>query len=455
MDSQILRTWNQYTYSEADLEEIAAYLQEPNPLPSSWQALSETAQEKLGQQWAMARLDRRGRIMIGSRVLVSREKAERVLTAYYNDASKTGNRDVLYQRVAKDHVGISRRRVWKFLQTQQTHQILRARNVHPQIVQPLLALHPFETWGIDLINMQSYSSDNDFFGYILLIVDHMTKHVFLRPIARKNARETVRALTDIFKYSPQLPKIINSDNGREFDAQIVKTFLARHHIRQVFIHAYQPKSNAIAERNVRKTKTRLFAILRQQQTRRWLEQLPHVQANINSSRSRSTGYTPDQVRDAAVARTPDDEAILANAASRLKRLAIQRLDKAQTKARRMETIHVGDTVRVSYESIKTERKSVMRKSYLGEWSESRFVVTHISPGSAINMPHYRLRESGNDGEPIHQRFYRRDLQRIDPDTLQVPPNVERPYQPPPSLLTERRTLPQPRKIRIPERFRRR
>ena len=51
------------------------------------------------------------------------------------------------------------------------------------------------------------------------------------------------------------------------------------------------------------------------------------------------------------------------------------------------------------------------------WSRELFVVTHVSEPSAdaLTLPSYRVETS--DGEPLHRRFYRDDLQKVGADTL--------------------------------------
>jgi transposase InsO family protein len=432
-------------------------------LPLTLQAASDDEQRQFRQQWAPARVDARGRIRIGARTLVAAEDIDDTLDVLYNDPARTGNRDVLYARVSAAFLGISRRRVWRYLLGQQTHQVLRARRVHPRVVQPLLSVKPFRMWAMDLINMLAYKDENDGFGYILVVIDVMTKFVHLRPIPRKFARETVRALASIFQRSPT-PVVMTSDNGTEFRARLVTEFLRQHQVRQVFIPSYRPTSNSCAERTVRTVKTRMFAVLTQKRSRRWLDILPAIQINLNTSRHSSTGSVPLDLQRAAERRLKgrrrriptlqdeQDDAALERAADRLRMLAERRLRAAQARASALPTLHVSDIVRVSYDSIKDQRKPTARKSYLGEWSEALFAVTHVSPGTSVNQPHYRLRRHP-DGKEVRQRYYRRDLQRVALATLRTPPVVARPYIPPPSLLTERRTQPQARKARRPQRFR--
>jgi hypothetical protein len=224
--------------------------------------------------------------------------------------------------------------------------------------------------------------------------------------------------------------------------------LQAHKIRQIFTPAYKPTSNSVVERLNRTLKMRLFAVMTQRDTRRWIDLLPGVQANINSSVHRNTGFTPNALREAA--RT-HDAATLATAAARLKSLAEERLQRAQRRARPLPDVRVGDTVRVAFETMASQRKLKMRKSYVGNWSRDLFTVTHISAGSSVNLPQFRLRRSP-DGDAVHQRYYRRDVQLVDLDALQLAPEVGPAFVPPASLLLQRRTDPRPRKVRRPGRF---
>ena len=71
-----------------------------------------------------------------------------------------------------------------------------------------------ERFQIDLIDM-SHEPDGTY-QWIAHVVDHFTKFHVLWPQARKSAEDVVKGLrTYVFAYFG-LPKILQSDNGREF-----------------------------------------------------------------------------------------------------------------------------------------------------------------------------------------------------------------------------------------------
>ena len=89
------------------------------------------------------------------------------------------------------------------------------------IYEPLLeAHHGFNARGqIDLINFSS-CADGDY-KYILNVHDHATKFVHLRPLKNKEAKSVASELLKIF-LAFRAPKILQSDNGRKFVAEVLE-----------------------------------------------------------------------------------------------------------------------------------------------------------------------------------------------------------------------------------------
>ena len=78
---------------------------------------------------------------------------------------------------------------------------------------------------VDLIDMQSLPDGE--FNWILVYQDHFTKFVSLRPLKRKCAQEVADAILDIFLTFCGAPKILQADNGREFDNAVLKNMVKK------------------------------------------------------------------------------------------------------------------------------------------------------------------------------------------------------------------------------------
>ena len=82
------------------------------------------------------------------------------------------------------------------------------------VIRPIRSNEVHERMQADLIDMQG-DPDGDF-KYILTAQDHYTKMVHLRAIKQKTKEEVSDALLEIFLTTNGAPKILQTDNGREF-----------------------------------------------------------------------------------------------------------------------------------------------------------------------------------------------------------------------------------------------
>ena len=71
---------------------------------------------------------------------------------------------------------------------------------------------------VDLIDMQSQPDGP--FRFILNYQDHLTKFISLRPLKFKTAEAVAAALIPIF-HTFGAPKILHTDNGREFANKVI------------------------------------------------------------------------------------------------------------------------------------------------------------------------------------------------------------------------------------------
>lgn len=72
---------------------------------------------------------------------------------------------------------------------------------------------------VDLIDLQSASDGR--FKWLMNYQDHATKFIFLRPLKSKRAAEVAMELLKIF-LEVGAPRILQSDNGREFVAAVIE-----------------------------------------------------------------------------------------------------------------------------------------------------------------------------------------------------------------------------------------
>ena len=86
-----------------------------------------------------------------------------------------------------------------------------------------------DAWGMDLLEMKSYQSQNKHFRYIIVVVDILSKFIYCEPIKKKDATSVHDALARILRKNK--PKLIWSDQGKEFFNAKGKELLSRNGIK--------------------------------------------------------------------------------------------------------------------------------------------------------------------------------------------------------------------------------
>ena len=74
---------------------------------------------------------------------------------------------------------------------------------------------------IDLKEMNTASSEG--YKYVLVAVDVFTRFVFLFALPEKSALCVAKALLTLFGFIG-FPRVLQSDNGKEFSNKIIKSF---------------------------------------------------------------------------------------------------------------------------------------------------------------------------------------------------------------------------------------
>jgi transposase InsO family protein len=147
---------------------------------------------------------------------------------------------------------------------------------------PVHAIHaklPWDHIAIDLAGPFA-ASGPDMHTYILVIVDVCTRFVFLRPLPNKCAESVGSALFKVF-CDIGFPKIIQSDNGKEFVNKLTQAICKESHIDHRLITPYHPRANGLAERNVKIAKESIYKLINGRE-QDWSFYVPQTQYFMNT-----------------------------------------------------------------------------------------------------------------------------------------------------------------------------
>ena len=153
---------------------------------------------------------------------------------------------------------------------------------------PILATMPFDHVSMDLFGPLPVSEDG--FLYALVVVDVATRYVILRPLRSKTAEEVAGCLASVItEYGA--PKIVQSDNGREFKNRLLRALTVACGMDQRFVQPYHPRANGLSEAAVKVVKALLFKLL-EGDFQRWHTRLHAVQYALNNRVMLRTGMKP-------------------------------------------------------------------------------------------------------------------------------------------------------------------
>ena len=109
-----------------------------------------------------------------------------------------------------------------------------------------------EIWAADLVGMQKFNKWNKGIKYLLMVIDVFSKYGWIKPLKDKKT-ETV---SEMFKSSKRLPKMLWTDKGSEFISKYFKEFSKTKGIK--LYHTENEEKSSVDERGNKTMKNRMW-----------------------------------------------------------------------------------------------------------------------------------------------------------------------------------------------------
>uniref|UniRef100_A0A914Q7G3 Integrase catalytic domain-containing protein n=1 Tax=Panagrolaimus davidi TaxID=227884 RepID=A0A914Q7G3_9BILA len=154
-------------------------------------------------------------------------------------------------------------------------------------VLPILSERHNSRCQMDLIDFQA-KPDGEF-NFILNYQDHFSKYCLLRPLKRKTAENVAEVLSQIFAdFGP--PKILQTDNGREFKNSKVGSVCEKFGVK--FIHGTprHSQSQGSIERSNQDVENILQTMMADNKTAQWVSLLQQVQLAKNKRSHKALNF---------------------------------------------------------------------------------------------------------------------------------------------------------------------
>ena len=135
-----------------------------------------------------------------------------------------GARDITNNKLKGSHANVTKELIQLYVDLCETCAMKKRKIRKSLVIKPIISNLLNSRCQVDLIDMQS-TPDGEF-KHICHYQDHLTKFSILRPHKTKEAVEVAFTLQDIFCLFGA-PKILQSDNGREFANKVVNELTKR------------------------------------------------------------------------------------------------------------------------------------------------------------------------------------------------------------------------------------
>ncbi|KAL7841339.1 hypothetical protein SRHO_G00250300 [Serrasalmus rhombeus] len=168
-------------------------------------------------------------------------------------------------------------------------------------LQPLQSGAPMERVAVDVLGLFPRTEAGN--RYVLVAMDFFTK--WPEAYAVQSAVTTAERLVEEFFCRFGLPEELHSDQGRNFESQVMAEVCQRLGVRKTRTTPLHPQSDGLVER-FNKTLATQLAILADKHQRDWDRHLPLVLWSCRAAVQESTSFTPAQLMLGRELRMPTD-----------------------------------------------------------------------------------------------------------------------------------------------------
>jgi transposase InsO family protein len=227
---------------------------------------------------------------------------------YYDPETGLQGADELYRRAKENEAllhldpTIKKKDVQAWLKRQETNQVhaLPARIKH---YWPIKSNEKNHIWQCDLLDVSATAHTNGA-NFLLCVEDIWTRYAWVVPLKNKEGKTSAAAFQQVLDESGRTPKVLMSDNGSEFKNRWFRALLKENGIQTSYAEPGDHHRMGIIERFNKTIRGKLVTYMTAYKTKKYIDVLPKLVANYNTSKHSAIGITPK-----FAAEHPDDPRI--------------------------------------------------------------------------------------------------------------------------------------------------
>ena len=203
--------------------------------------------------------------------------------------------DVGHQGILRTLSLLRERFYWPGMQEEATQHVLKCsrclrRKTPPQVapLQPILVTQPLELVHMDCLSLEPSKGNIE---NVLVITDHFTRYALAYPSKTQTAQAIARILWDNFICHYGFSEKFISDQGRNFESDLIKELCKIAGVKKVHTTPYHPQGNGQCER-FNSTLCNMLGTLSEEEKSDWKSYLGCMTHAYNCTKHASTTYSP-------------------------------------------------------------------------------------------------------------------------------------------------------------------
>lgn len=178
------------------------------------------------------------------------------------------------------------------------------RKTQPERSAPLVNIHTTRPMELVCIDYLSLEPDSHNTKDILVITDHFTKYAVAIPTKDQKAKTVAKTLWEQFFVHYGFPERLLSDQGRDFESQLIKELCALTGITKVRTSPYHPRGNPVERFN--RTLLGMLGTLKEKEKSQWRDYVKPLTHAYNCTKNDVTGFSPYELMFGRQPRLPVD-----------------------------------------------------------------------------------------------------------------------------------------------------
>ena len=289
---------------------------------------------------------------------------------YYEKSGYTG-RDALYKQLQTHYDSkdtpkdkrISRRRMYKWLEAQEVHQLHAPMRKSSVAIKPIVAKEKLSKLQADLI----IKKGNPNHVAILSVVDVASRKVWVAVLKSTTSKAVASGMQNVPQRIDCKPKTVYTDNGAEFVGDEFQSLLKKKGISHIFNIAYKASNNAIVER----FNGNLQASMGKEETATGAKWWAIAQKHCRLYNTKPNRMLRIMQNDTSTYKTYTPNELFEAEPSVLKELYEAKNTDLKQAGKIVKEFSIGDTVRVANMS---KRKDALAKGHTTNWSKELYSI---------------------------------------------------------------------------------